>query len=589
MTEERKKSRGRLKKLAKRAKTVQMNSESGICSLSDWEELQRLHDWEDGSFGPAVHWRCEKSKDKVLGSDVRDILGRLMSTPTSCGRKRVHDEIDFAAKKLVSWVTLQNPVATRHVGVIELHMESRHDMDKVLDVLLPKIDQQEDITCIHSSVQWFQGAHPKSISDTLLYAARPKVAKPKKITGKTVAELYESLSALVVSDETRQSEDYPRIVGLSPEGKQVMAHEEDESSDLPDFVQTESNSCKSDGQPGRILGIDCEMVKTSAGSELARITLVQVKDVSKTADLETLVLWDQLVKPKRHITDYLTQYSGITAESLNGVATRLTDVQEYLLKTVRANDIVIGHSIENDMRATRWIHPRVVDTALIFRPSHARHKYSLKNLSTQLLRRQIQNGDSHCSAEDAVASLELACKRAIQGEAFGIANRAAFSLLRQWSQAGTSVCLGPIQWLQKHITSQSTSTHALDCETVTEGNSKALSAWLTAPPSRRARYVHACWRTEESNYVATINTIVDVVSKRDKSNTVILIGMQPGFKAAQDLNENRRARRNPKATMTWTEDDEERFEEAIQNCQTGHLLWVGTNNSKESSPSSTES
>ena len=40
MTEEHKKSRGRLKKLTKRAKAVQMNSESGICSLCESSRLR---------------------------------------------------------------------------------------------------------------------------------------------------------------------------------------------------------------------------------------------------------------------------------------------------------------------------------------------------------------------------------------------------------------------------------------------------------------------------------------------------------------------------------------------------------------------
>ena len=65
-----------------------------------------------------------------------------------------------------------------------------------------------------------------------------------------------------------------------------------------------------------IAAIDCEMVETTSGgggssgakqSELARLSVV---------DASGRVLADVLVKPENVVTDYLTQWSGITAQLL---------------------------------------------------------------------------------------------------------------------------------------------------------------------------------------------------------------------------------------------------------------------------------
>ena len=56
------------------------------------------------------------------------------------------------------------------------------------------------------------------------------------------------------------------------------------------------------------------------------------------------------VLPPRPITNYNTAHSGITAEQMRGVTTTLEDVQRELLELIAAETILIGHSLENDLK-----------------------------------------------------------------------------------------------------------------------------------------------------------------------------------------------------------------------------------------------
>ncbi len=73
-------------------------------------------------------------------------------------------------------------------------------------------------------------------------------------------------------------------------------------------------------------------------------------------DEEGKAIYDQLVMPDNPIVDYLTQYSGMTAERLEGVTTRLADVQKKLQELVTYDTILVGHSLENDMKVLKVRH-----------------------------------------------------------------------------------------------------------------------------------------------------------------------------------------------------------------------------------------
>jgi RNA exonuclease 1 len=77
-------------------------------------------------------------------------------------------------------------------------------------------------------------------------------------------------------------------------------------------------------------------------------------------------VYDQLVRPSNRITNYLTDKSGITEELLRDVTTSLAEVQTSFLQLVTAETILVGHALENDLRALKVVHMRCIDTGALF-------------------------------------------------------------------------------------------------------------------------------------------------------------------------------------------------------------------------------
>ena len=133
------------------------------------------------------------------------------------------------------------------------------------------------------------------------------------------------------------------------------------------------------------VALDCEMVMArSAGSVLARATLVR----APTGE----VLIDTYVKPQEEVVDYVTKYSGITAEILEPIQTTLKDVQAELKRYISTNTIVIGHSLENDFKACGMkVNCKIVDTAQQYpHPAGLPAKNSLRYLALVHLGARIQ-------------------------------------------------------------------------------------------------------------------------------------------------------------------------------------------------------
>lgn len=175
----------------------------------------------------------------------------------------------------------------------------------------------------------------------------------------------------------------------------------------------------------KIYAIDCEMCKTAKGFELTRISIL---------NWDGEVIYDTLVKPTNPITDYLTQYSGMTAALLNPVTTTLADVQSHLLTLFNADTILLGQSLNSDLAAMHFSHPHIIDTSVIYHHSRGPpYKPSLKWLTQKFLRREIQTGgaNGHNSIEDAKACLDLLKLKLERGKEFGTADATTESIFKR--------------------------------------------------------------------------------------------------------------------------------------------------------------
>ncbi|XP_049325298.1 RNA exonuclease 5 [Astyanax mexicanus] len=164
------------------------------------------------------------------------------------------------------------------------------------------------------------------------------------------------------------------------------------------FACTRSADHVTDSSP--LFGLDCEMCITKAGTELTRVALV---------DSRGRCLLDELVKPFNPIINYCTRFSGITRSMLQDVETRLQDVQVKLVDLLPPDAVLVGHSLDNDLRVLNLVHPHVIDTSLLYRKEFGQ-RFKLKHLALIILRREIQSEErkGHDPCEDARAALELA-------------------------------------------------------------------------------------------------------------------------------------------------------------------------------------
>lgn len=616
-----KKEKGRYKKLLKRGKAVCNAREvSGHVNSDDWKELKVLQSKLCGdnsnklqtvpAVGPSISFRINKSIHTVEGADHRDILHWLLQPPSSplTGTKRKRDQDAVSNTKLPGWVTIHNPVAAEHIGVLELHIPSSlGDTAKHLEQFIGQLGKEHRKALFQVNTRWFQGPQPQSLSQLMMYVpTKDAQSKEHKAMVQNTADLYKELVRLRLDKDAMKNADYPipidslqsqmvakRTMSISPSGftlveakklvKECIVAVDEKSTNnhhLAPYVQSLSMNHQDSGviekQP-RIFAVDCEMVETTVGLELARVTLVEVESYTKDQPIATKLIWDEIVKPKHRVVNYLTVYSGMTEAIMKDAVIHIEQVQAALLSTVKNQDVLIGHSLENDLKALRFVHNFVVDTAILFQPSHGRFKYSLRTLAARLLKQQIQKADRpHCSEEDAVTALTLACQRAIKGPSFCIGDKSQVNKIHSLAiNNGVYVCVGPSQWLQHHITSQPSGIHALSCERIQDSNHKAVCSWLTGQ-RRRARMVWAQFHLSEPGHesvVAVEKTLQDLVEKLP-SNALLLVLIQHGLSEAEKLSQLRRARMNPKSTALWTEDDDTEWVKVVDLARCGSAFWI---------------
>ena len=204
-------------------------------------------------------------------------------------------------------------------------------------------------------------------------------------------------------------------------------------SDLEAGKVPESNIEQGSVTAGRnVLAMDCEMCITSpkgVAPQVFSLTRVSVIDWDGTT------VMDELVKPADPITDYLTPYSGITAEMLENVTTSLSDIQKKLTDMLTPHTILVGHSLNSDLTALKMTFPFIIDTALLFpHPRGPPLKSSLKFLAQKYLAREIQKGhgsSGHNSIEDARTCLDLVKQKCEKGKTWGTSEAFGESLFKR--------------------------------------------------------------------------------------------------------------------------------------------------------------
>ncbi|XP_004499232.1 small RNA degrading nuclease 1-like [Cicer arietinum] len=158
-----------------------------------------------------------------------------------------------------------------------------------------------------------------------------------------------------------------------------------------------------------MLAVDCEMVLCEDGTE----ALVKVCVVDHNLEVKL----HKLVKPDKSVIDYRTEITGVSSEDLKTVTCSLADIQKSLRKLIDGN-ILVGHSLYNDLRVLKIDYVRVIDTAYIFKPvdGSIHRRPSLNSLCQSVLGYEVRQKDApHDCLDDASATMKLVLARIKHG------------------------------------------------------------------------------------------------------------------------------------------------------------------------------
>lgn len=245
-------------------------------------------------------------------------------------------------------------------------------------------------------------------------------ARPRRLTGDKVDKTHKELFYACCNESVGKS------TGCTPSDTHVFKVSEAKRLALVmPFAETPPNPSLESNQA---VCFDCEMGYTTYGMELIRITATSWPDGRE--------LLDVLVRPLGEILDLNSRFSGVwpkdfasarpyshpspTSPPTNTTTTTTQSplqlvespsVARALLFTYLAPTTpLIGHALENDLNATRIIHPAIIDTALLYpHPRGLPLRNGLKMLMKKHLDRDIQMGGvlGHDSKEDSRAAGDL--------------------------------------------------------------------------------------------------------------------------------------------------------------------------------------
>ena len=306
--------------------------------------------------------------------------------------------------------------------------------------------------------------------------------------------------------------------------------------------------------PLSMLAVDCEMCYVGTGAD-KRLVLTRASAVGPDGS----VVYDKLCAPSEPITDYNTAHSGITAEQMRGVTTTLEDVQRELLELIAQETILIGHSLENDLRRLRIMHSLCVDTVALYpHPRGPPFRSKLSSLAEKHLARRIQEG-THDSVADARATMELALLKFTRGPGFGEPAGAGGSLFAACAAAGTACAAvdraGVLDKLLRRGSGPPAGTKTFPCiadADAAETLARAVAEVDGAKSSPRFAFAHLYGYYE----------YLDGAAKRWAAATGARLGSTPAAEAeaamrerASDLRETKRKKKTIAASVVDSDSD----------------------------------
>lgn len=151
------------------------------------------------------------------------------------------------------------------------------------------------------------------------------------------------------------------------------------------------------------LAIDCEMCETADPltgakdpSALVRISIVDALNPGEA-------ILDTLVNPFMPISASRSFIHGIDPSALAGVTFTLRHAQAALHRICSDRTILLGHSLHNDLKAMRFKHTNVVDTAYLYAVQNEPGSTpGLRDIAASVLNMQML--DTHDSVQDARAA-----------------------------------------------------------------------------------------------------------------------------------------------------------------------------------------